>query len=105
MNKEVSQTFHAAEKLGDLQEMSIEKLLALAVMKVVDFTDEVQFTITEAKSTTMIEILVNDQDKPKLIGKQGKTMNAIRTLISAMGGKARRRYSVELLDDDRYKRD
>jgi predicted RNA-binding protein YlqC (UPF0109 family) len=105
MSKETSQTFHAVEKLGDLQEMGIEKLLALAVMKVVDFPEEVQFTVTEAKSTTMIEILVNDQDKPKLIGKQGRTMNAIRTIISAMGGKIRRRYSVELLDDDRYTRD
>jgi predicted RNA-binding protein YlqC (UPF0109 family) len=100
-----SQNFHAAERPDDVKEMSIEELLALVVRNVVDVPEDVQFTVTEAKSTTMIEILVNDSDKPKLIGKQGRTMNAIRTLVSAMGGKVRRRYTVELLDDDRYSRD
>lgn len=99
-----NKTFRAAELDTNLQEISIEKLLALLVLKVVDVPEEVQFTLTEARSTTMIEILVADEDKPKLIGKQGRTMNAIRVLISAMGGKARRRYSVELLDDERYSR-
>ena len=104
MSKDSRTTFHAAEQLDDdLHDIAIDKFLALAVMKVVDFPEEVQLTVTEAMSTTIIEIGVNESDKSKLIGKQGRTMNAIRTIISAMGGKVRRRYQVELLDDDRYR--
>jgi hypothetical protein len=42
---------------------------------------------------------VHVQDLGKVIGKQGRTAKAIRTLLSAGGTKLRKRYTLEIVED------
>ena len=47
---------------------------------------------------TVLELEVNEADLGKVIGRQGRTARALRTLLNAAGEKSRRRYSLDILD-------
>jgi uncharacterized protein len=47
---------------------------------------------------TIIELEVAPADLGKVIGRQGRTARAIRTLLTAVGQKTRRRYILDILD-------
>jgi hypothetical protein len=47
----------------------------------------------------VLELRVHPEDLGKVIGRQGRTAKAIRTLLVASGVKARKRYTLEILED------
>lgn len=57
-------------------------------------------TVTEVGSahTLVLELSVAKEDIGKIIGKQGRTASAIRTLLSAASGKAKKRTVLEIID-------
>ena len=64
----------------------------------VDNPDEVAVSEIEGDQITILELRVAQPDIGKIIGKQGRTANAIRTLLGATGMKLRRRFVLEILD-------
>jgi predicted RNA-binding protein YlqC (UPF0109 family) len=52
----------------------------------------------ERSDQTVIELEVAQEDLGKIIGRQGRTARAIRTLLNAAAQKSRRRYSLDILD-------
>jgi predicted RNA-binding protein YlqC (UPF0109 family) len=52
----------------------------------------------ERDDQTVIELEVAPEDLGKIIGRQGRTARAIRTLLTAAGQKSRRRYTLDILD-------
>lgn len=64
----------------------------------VDNPDEVKVTEVEGEQTTVIELRVAQGDLGKVIGKQGRTARAIRTILSAAGMKIRKRFVLEILE-------
>ena len=46
----------------------------------------------------VIELEVAEEDVGKVIGRQGRTVRALRTLLSAAGVRARKRYTLEVID-------
>ena len=64
----------------------------------VDNPDEVAVSEIEGDQITILELRVAQPDIGKVIGKQGRTANAIRTLLGATGMKLRRRFVLEILD-------
>jgi predicted RNA-binding protein YlqC (UPF0109 family) len=52
----------------------------------------------EGEATTVLELRVAQQDLGKVIGKQGRTARAIRTLLSAASMKVRKRFVLEILE-------
>ena len=64
----------------------------------VDNPDEVAVSEIEGDQFTILELRVAQPDIGKVIGKQGRTANAIRTLLGATGMKLRRRFVLEILD-------
>ena len=65
----------------------MEKLLEDIVKSIVDKTDEVKVNINESENTIVYELNVGDGDLGKVIGKKGKNVNSIRTLLSASNAK------------------
>ena len=52
----------------------------------------------ERDQATIIELEVAPADLGKVIGRQGRTARAMRTLLTAAGQKTRRRYILDILD-------
>tara|TARA_B100002052_G_C15432632_1_gene397684 strand:- start:193 stop:426 length:234 start_codon:yes stop_codon:yes gene_type:complete len=65
----------------------MEKLLSDMVKAMVDKPDEVNVTAVEGKDTIIYELTVGDGDLGKVIGKKGKNVNAVRTILSASNAK------------------
>jgi len=64
----------------------------------VDKPDEVEVSEVEGEQTTVIELRVAKDDLGKVIGKQGRTARALRTILSAASTKLRRRSVLEILE-------
>ena len=65
----------------------MQKLLEDIVKSLVDKPDEVEININESENTIVYELNVGDGDLGKVIGKKGKNVNSIRTLLSASNAK------------------
>ncbi len=65
----------------------MQKLLEDIVKSIVDKPDEVKVNINESENTIVYELNVGDGDLGKVIGKKGKNVNSIRTLLSASNAK------------------
>ncbi len=64
----------------------------------VDNPDHVEVNEVSGERTTVFEIRVAESDLGKVIGKQGKTARAMRTIISAAGTKLGKRCVIEILE-------
>ena len=67
--------------------MKMDKLLTDIVKSIVDLPDDVNVGVAESENTIVYELTVGDGDLGKVIGKKGKNINAIRTLLSAANAK------------------
>ena len=65
----------------------MEKLLEDIVKTIVDKPDEVKVEVNESENTIVYELNVGNGDLGKVIGKKGRNVNAIRTLLSASNAK------------------
>ncbi len=79
--------------------MSAMKELLVEIAKaLVDSPEDVQVTEVEGEQTTVLELRVQNEDLGKVIGRQGRTARAIRTLLSAAGMKVHKRFVLEILE-------
>ena len=76
----------------------MKDLLIQIVKALVDSPEEVSVNEIEASHTTILELRVAKEDMGKIIGKHGRTANAIRTLLSAASGKAGKRHMLEIVE-------
>lgn len=64
----------------------------------VDDPEQVKVSETEQDDTVIIELTVAKQDLGKVIGKQGRTARAMRSLLSAASGKINKRSRLEIIE-------
>jgi len=64
----------------------------------VDKPEEVIVAVADGEKTSIFELRVASSDIGKVVGKQGKTAQAMRTIMSAAGTKLDKRYVLEILD-------
>ena len=64
----------------------------------VDKPEEVQVTESEDEQGTILELRVAQDDLGKVIGKQGRTARALRTLLGAASSKAQKRIMLEIVE-------
>jgi predicted RNA-binding protein YlqC (UPF0109 family) len=76
----------------------IQKLVETMAKALVDKPDEVEVTEVEGEQTSVIELKVAKEDLGKIIGKQGRTARALRTILSAASTKIRKRTVLEILE-------
>ncbi len=76
----------------------MKPLVEFLAKSLVDTPDEVRVHSIERGDATVLELEVAQPDLGKIIGRQGRTARAIRTLLSAAGQKQRRRYILDILD-------
>ena len=79
--------------------MSAMKDMLVEIAKaLVDHPDDVNVTEVEGEQTTVLELRVREEDLGKVIGRQGRTARALRTLLSAAGMKVHKRFVLEILE-------
>ncbi len=76
----------------------MKELVERIAKSLVDHPDRVQVHQVEGEQTTILELKVDPEDLGKVIGKQGRTAKAIRTILSAAGMKDKKRYVLEILE-------
>ena len=78
--------------------MEMKDLVTYISKLLVDQPDLVNFTEIEGEITSIIELSVAKEDIGKIIGKQGKTATAIRTIMNAASSKIKRRSVLKIID-------
>ena len=76
----------------------MKELVELVTKALVDHPDKVKVKEIEGGQATVLELRVADGDLGKVIGKQGRTARAIRTILNASGTKLKRRFVLEILE-------
>jgi hypothetical protein len=76
----------------------MRELVEFIAKSLVDEPDAVRVNEVEGEKITVIELRVAPGDLGKVIGKQGRTARAIRTLLSATATKLRKRAVLEILE-------
>lgn len=76
----------------------LKELIEYVAKSLVDNPDAVVVTEIEGEQTSVIELKVAKEDLGKVIGKQGRTARAMRTLLGAVSTKARKRAVLEILE-------
>ena len=77
----------------------MKELLESIVKAIVDSPDDVEVDEVESENTTIYELRLGDGDLGKVIGKKGKNIGAIRTIISAATAKeGGKRSIIEIIE-------
>lgn len=76
----------------------MKELIEYIAKSLVDFPDKVNVTQIDGEKTVVYELRVGQGDLGKIIGKEGRTAKAIRTLITAASMKAGKRAVLEILE-------
>jgi hypothetical protein len=76
----------------------MKQLIEDIAKALVDNPDQVQVHPVEGEQVTVLELRVHPSDLGKVIGKQGRTARAIRTILGAAGMKLRKRFTLEILE-------
>jgi predicted RNA-binding protein YlqC (UPF0109 family) len=75
----------------------MKEFIAYIVKNLVDLPDQVTVSVVEGQTATMVEIQVADQDIAKLVGRQGRIIKSLRTIVMSVAARFGRKISVELL--------
>ena len=76
----------------------MKELITYIAKALVDNPDAVNVTEIEGEQTSVIELKVAKEDLGKVIGKQGRTARAMRTILSAASTKLRKRSVLEIIE-------
>ncbi|MBF0487323.1 MAG: KH domain-containing protein [Nitrospirae bacterium] len=76
----------------------MKNLVEVMARALVDKPEDVAVQEVDGEKTTIFELRVAVNDLGKVIGKQGKTARAMRTILSAAGTKIGKRASLEILE-------
>jgi len=76
----------------------MKEMIAFIAKALVDNPDQVEVRAVEGEQTSVIELRVAQEDLGKVIGKQGRTARAMRTILGAASTKLHKRAVLEILE-------
>ena len=77
----------------------MKELVELIAKSLVDDPDKVRISQLDGEQSSIIELKVAPEDLGKIIGKQGRTAQAIRVILGAAGMKLKKRFNLELIEE------
>ena len=77
----------------------LQELVSFMARSLVDEPDSVEVNVVEGERSIVYELVVAQTDLGKVIGKEGRTARAMRTLLAATSAKLRKRAVLEILED------
>ena len=79
--------------------MGVREVVEVMAKALTDSPDAVKVTESQHKHVTLIELFVAPTDLGKMIGKQGRTASALRTLASTAGEREGKQVTVEIREE------
>jgi uncharacterized protein len=76
----------------------MKDLIDYIARALVDHPEQVSVTEIEGNQTSVLELKVAKEDLGKVIGKQGRTARAMRTILSAASAKIKKRTVLEIIE-------
>jgi predicted RNA-binding protein YlqC (UPF0109 family) len=76
----------------------MKELIKYIAQALVDHPEVVEVSEVEGNQTSVLELKVAKEDLGKVIGKQGRTARAMRTILSAASAKIKKRTVLEILE-------
>ena len=76
----------------------LKELIEFIAKALVDNPDQVRVSEIEGEKTSVLELNVSKDDLGKVIGKQGRTARAMRTILSAASTKVKKRAVLEIIE-------
>ena len=79
--------------------MELKQVVENLIKRLVSEPDQVTVNENQGEKTLVFEVRVSKDDMGRVIGKRGKTIEALRTIISAFGVKKQMRCILQLIDE------
>ncbi len=76
----------------------MKDLISYIAQALVDQPEQVSVSEVEGNQTSVLELKVAKEDLGKVIGKQGRTARAMRTILSAASAKIKKRTVLEIIE-------
>jgi hypothetical protein len=76
----------------------MKKLVHRIVEALVDHPEQIAINEIQGGETAVLEVAVAKEDLGKIIGKKGRTVNAIRTIVKASAAKLKKRMVLEIVE-------
>lgn len=76
----------------------MKELLEHIVKSLVDHPEQVKVTVIEGEKISVIELSVAKEDLGKVIGKEGRTARALRTILTAASTRLKKRAVLEIIE-------
>jgi uncharacterized protein len=77
----------------------MKELIQFIAGSLLDGLDQVEVNEIEGNQTTVIELKIHPDNIGKIIGRQGRTANALRTIVNAAASKSGRRVVLEIIEN------
>ena len=77
--------------------IDLKELIELMIKGIVDKPDKVEISQIIGEKTSVFEIKADPDDIGKIIGKQGKNIKSIRTIVNAAAQKDKKRIIIEII--------
>ena len=77
----------------------MKELVQYLVQSIVNQPDAVEVTETQDDNASVMELKVAKEDLGRIIGKQGRTANSLRTILNAAAARADRKIVLEIIDE------
>jgi hypothetical protein len=85
------------KELGFRAENNMKDFVAYIIKNLLDLPDAVDVNIIEGEQGTVVEVKVSPQDVGKIVGRQGRTIKALRTIAMTVGARVGRRVRLEVI--------
>jgi predicted RNA-binding protein YlqC (UPF0109 family) len=81
------------------EDITMKELVAYIAKALVDETGRIEISEITGNQTNIIELKVAKEDIGKVIGRQGRTADAIRTILNCAAAKLSKRYILQIIDE------
>ena len=80
-------------------DVTMKALVEFIAKALVDEVDRIEISEIQGNQTNIIELKVAKEDIGKVIGRQGRTADAIRTILNCAAAKLSKRYILQIIDE------
>lgn len=85
--------------MSEQEDISMIRLVEFVTKSLVDEVGRIEINEIEGNQTNIIELKVAKEDIGKVIGRQGRTADAIRTILNCAAAKLSKRYILQIIDE------